>query len=157
MLYVTRIHQVIQDLQKRDANNELAKRLLNHDVTVHVVEQPFSDGQSYLYAASGISVNERVARRHAQKRRIRRKLKYSRMHRKSEREMHYGIAKQATRNTKKSPCGVSINWQWSNQETEVVVGARGIRQGKKPKSDQDYKNHDVSALSCFSNSVCTGQ
>jgi hypothetical protein len=45
------------------------------------------------------------------------------------------------RRKEKSPCGVSINWQWSNnKETEVVVGARGIRQGNKPKSDQDYMN-----------------
>ena len=40
-----------------------------------------------------------------------------------------------------SPCGISLNWQFFDPTfTELLVGARGIRQGKKPKSDQDYQN-----------------
>jgi tRNA-specific adenosine deaminase 1 len=37
-----------------------------------------------------------------------------------------------------SSCGMSINWQCCSQEQELVVGARGIQQGKKPKSNADY-------------------
>lgn len=42
--------------------------------------------------------------------------------------------------TKKiSPCGVSLNWQRQDSKSvEIVVGVRGIRQGKKPKSPEDY-------------------
>lgn len=40
-----------------------------------------------------------------------------------------------------SPCGISLNWQCCNATlTEMVVGARGLRQGKKPKSDRDYQD-----------------
>jgi hypothetical protein len=50
------------------------------------------------------------------------------------------------------PCGVSINWneadsRISNEKSrstcvqvEVLVGARGIQQGKRPKSPKDYEN-----------------
>jgi hypothetical protein len=34
-----------------------------------------------------------------------------------------------------SSCGMSIHWQQSDPTVELVVGARGIRQGKKPKSN----------------------
>ena len=52
------------------------------------------------------------------------------------------------RKKKISPCGVSMNWQQpafsqsepsSNTYVELVVGARGICQGKKPKSSNDFK------------------
>jgi hypothetical protein len=44
-----------------------------------------------------------------------------------------------------SPCGFALNWQQSSEpstnthQTEILVGARGIRQGKKPKSLEDYQ------------------
>jgi hypothetical protein len=39
-----------------------------------------------------------------------------------------------------SPCGFALNWQASDPTTtEQIVGARGIRQGKKPKSPEDYQ------------------
>jgi tRNA-specific adenosine deaminase 1 len=39
-----------------------------------------------------------------------------------------------------SPCGFALNWQQSEPtQTEILVGARGIRQGKKPKSIEDYQ------------------
>lgn len=38
-----------------------------------------------------------------------------------------------------SPCGISLQWQALDpSKTELIVGARGIRQGKKPKSNTDY-------------------
>lgn len=45
-----------------------------------------------------------------------------------------------------SPCGFSLNWQQSmgpstvsdKESVEITVGARGIKQGKKPKSPRDY-------------------
>jgi hypothetical protein len=40
---------------------------------------------------------------------------------------------------KLSPCGISLNWQCLDPNgTELIVGARGLCQGKKPKSNQDY-------------------
>jgi Adenosine-deaminase (editase) domain len=39
-----------------------------------------------------------------------------------------------------SACGLSVNWQNCDPDTvELVVGARGVRQGRKPKSDLDYE------------------
>jgi tRNA-specific adenosine deaminase 1 len=40
---------------------------------------------------------------------------------------------------KVSPCGVALNWNESDGEIELLVGGRGIRQGKKPKFTQDYE------------------
>jgi hypothetical protein len=37
-----------------------------------------------------------------------------------------------------SPCGVALNWNHIDNEIEVLVGAHGIRQGKKPKSSDYY-------------------
>ena len=37
-----------------------------------------------------------------------------------------------------SPSGLSLNWQQFQEEIEVTVGARGIRHGTKPKSDDDF-------------------
>ena len=41
-----------------------------------------------------------------------------------------------------SSCGFSIAWQQDShngcESTEILIGARGIRQGKKPKSNEDY-------------------
>ena len=40
---------------------------------------------------------------------------------------------------KVSPCGFALTWQQSDPKaTEMIVGARGIRQGKKPKTRDDY-------------------
>jgi tRNA-specific adenosine deaminase 1 len=39
-----------------------------------------------------------------------------------------------------SPAGVSVNWLHLDPEVELVIGARGIRQGKKPKSEQDFRS-----------------
>jgi hypothetical protein len=38
-----------------------------------------------------------------------------------------------------SPCGFCINWNCRDETTEVVVGARGVCQGKKPKSLEGYR------------------
>ena len=39
-----------------------------------------------------------------------------------------------------SPCGFALNWQQSDPTIiELLIGARGICQGKKPKSIQDYE------------------
>jgi hypothetical protein len=37
-----------------------------------------------------------------------------------------------------SPCGVALNWNQFDMEIEVLVGSRGVRQGRKPKSPNDY-------------------
>ena len=40
---------------------------------------------------------------------------------------------------KVSPCGFALNWQQSDPGvTEMIVGARGLCQGKKPKAPKDY-------------------
>ena len=39
-----------------------------------------------------------------------------------------------------SPCGFALNWQESDPTTtEQIVGTRGIHQGKRPKSPEDYQ------------------
>ena len=43
-----------------------------------------------------------------------------------------------TKRTKASPGGLSINWQVGDSDVELTVGARGIRNGKKPKTAADY-------------------
>jgi hypothetical protein len=48
--------------------------------------------------------------------------------------------REAETRTKVSPCGFALNWQQSNQNAvEIIVGIRGICQGKKPKSSADYR------------------
>ena len=38
-----------------------------------------------------------------------------------------------------SPCGMSLAWQQcEDSSTEMIVGSRGILQGKKPKSQEDH-------------------
>jgi hypothetical protein len=39
---------------------------------------------------------------------------------------------------KVSPCGFCLNWQIDGEGTEVLVGARGTKQGKKATGDADY-------------------
>jgi hypothetical protein len=46
--------------------------------------------------------------------------------------------KQLDKSKATSPCGVALNWNQIDNEIEVLVGARGICQGKKPKSLDDY-------------------
>jgi len=36
------------------------------------------------------------------------------------------------------PCGVSFNWN-QNEDIEIIVGARGIKHGKKPKTTKDIE------------------
>lgn len=39
-----------------------------------------------------------------------------------------------------SPCGLSVNWQCCDTKlVEILVGARGVLQGRKPKIDIDYE------------------
>ena len=47
-----------------------------------------------------------------------------------------------------SPCGMSIHWQHSDPTVELLIGVRGIRQGKKPKSPEDY--HALGSRLCRS-------
>jgi hypothetical protein len=44
--------------------------------------------------------------------------------------------KDTINNSKVSPCGMAINWN-QNEDIEVLVGARGILHGKKPKTPED--------------------
>mmetsp|Transcript_13373 Transcript_13373/g.27709 ORF Transcript_13373/g.27709 Transcript_13373/m.27709 type:complete len:451 (-) Transcript_13373:913-2265(-) len=37
------------------------------------------------------------------------------------------------------PTGFSINWSYVDDQVEITVGARGVRQGKKPKNEADYQ------------------
>lgn len=43
------------------------------------------------------------------------------------------------RNNNLSPAGLSINWQY-NEQVELTVGVRGIRQGKRPRAAHDYQS-----------------
>ena len=56
-----------------------------------------------------------------------------------------GILKQNEERPKKklktnnpTPCGFCLNWQHGSK-AEVLIGARGVKQGKKPKNPQDYQ------------------
>ncbi len=52
-----------------------------------------------------------------------------------------------------SPCGISLLWQCCDASLiELIVGARGIRQGKKPKSDL----HFMELASCVSRRAMVG-
>jgi len=47
-----------------------------------------------------------------------------------------GIGKNTIIDSKISPCGVAFNWN-QNEGIEVLVGARGLLHGKKPKTPED--------------------
>jgi len=56
---------------------------------------------------------------------------------------YHSVSKKRKRNEEGpgglSPCGISLNWlHLDATTTELIVGARGICQGKKPKADSDY-------------------
>ena len=48
------------------------------------------------------------------------------------------VRQDRIRNSKRSPCGMAINWN-QNEDAEVLVGARGILHGKKPKTPEEYE------------------
>ena len=50
------------------------------------------------------------------------------------------LSSGSSRNQKVSPCGFAMNWQCTDPDvTEILVGARGICQGKKPRTLSDYQ------------------
>ena len=97
--------------------------LQHHPVSVHIVDQVFLQGMSetkcaVVYNQPMKSPDQSVVRAEKSS------------NRKRKRNCH--IRKQA------SPCGFSLNWNAYDNTVEVVVGARGILQGKKPKSTDCY-------------------
>mmetsp|Transcript_40414 Transcript_40414/g.97548 ORF Transcript_40414/g.97548 Transcript_40414/m.97548 type:complete len:449 (-) Transcript_40414:621-1967(-) len=49
------------------------------------------------------------------------------------------LSSEAILNRKVSPCGFAMNWQCTDPDVaEILIGARGICQGKKPKTLEDY-------------------
>ena len=98
--------------------------LERHSVTVHVVDDVFPWGMANLKAAVQVQVQ---------------------VHRAPDVSTPASVGTKRTRDdsthcskTACSPCGFSINWNALDNSVEVVVGARGILQGKKPKSNADY-------------------
>ena len=61
------------------------------------------------------------------------------------------VRKQHEKKRKFPPTGFSINWIQTEPQAEVVIGARGVRQGKKPKSKEDY--HKLESRLCR-NQLC---
>jgi len=53
-------------------------------------------------------------------------------------ERDYGKNNNTMKARRVSPCGVAFNWN-QNEGIEVLVGARGIKHGKKPKTPQDIQ------------------
>jgi hypothetical protein len=125
-----RVQQVVEELQSRDDLSEehvdFVKHLSDHALSVHVVSERFPDGRQESSIVQGTEIAENDESKLAVNASKKRK-----------RESSDVVLPSETQKKRKSPCGVSVNWQLFT-ETEVVVGARGIRQGKKPKSDQDY-------------------
>lgn len=116
---------------------------------VHICEQPFERGKAFVQAARAslgvaaptnsdlTSLIDNINDESCQKRKL------EVIERESKRQ-RCSIGKRC------SPCGFSINWQQPVCSTaeyrisfrmEVTVGARGIKQGKKPKNLQDYQSH----------------
>ena len=128
-----RIRQVVNELQSRDLSEEqgdFVKQLSSHAVSVHVVKERFPDGR----AKSSISEPSLVAKSYKSKIVEMASSVETNATKKRKRESSVELPNK----NKKSACGVSMNWQTYSQETEIVVGARGIRRGKKPKSNQDF-------------------
>ena len=123
----TRVKQVVEELQSQNTEIGLVKRWSEHEITVHVVEPLFPDSKS--------SVGDDATCTDSKGDESKTMNGFSK---KRKRVDDGTLQNNKKPRTQKSPCGVGINWQASHAETEVVVGARGIQQGKKPKSDQDY-------------------
>jgi len=63
---------------------------------------------------------------------------------------------------KLSPTGVCLNWNMWDDTVELTIGARGIRQGKKPKTERDIlklasrlSRYDIWKISCSISSAET--
>lgn len=103
-------------------------------LTVHIVDQLFASGKAAM--SHNGRAKERAPRgepecQNPKKRKL-------------------GGNDTVTRTDVTSPCGFSLNWQMTEQHpTEMVVGIRGIRQGKKPKRSEDYRK--LSSRLCRAN------
>jgi len=128
-----RVCQVVTELRSRNAESEFVKRLKEHVLTVHVVEEQFPDGKS-----ESIAYDDSVRASTDMKDVDSKIVDNSTKKRKRDEDTVSQQNNKKQRRQQKSSCGVSINWQWSDGETEVLVGARGVQQGKKPKTDSDY-------------------
>lgn len=92
---------------------------------LHIVSQTFENGKAAMAPVStcaGTTTNHQIGHK-----------------RKREEEDGAANDQNVANSTKVSPCGMSLNWNQSSSDLEVVIGARGIKQGKKPKSGHDYK------------------
>jgi hypothetical protein len=94
---------------------------------VHLVAQSFESGKAVMALAASRAVtttNHHVGEK-----------------RKREDEDNEVINRRIIGNTPKvSPCGMSLNWNQSlPSDLEVVIGARGIKHGRRPKSVDDCK------------------
>ena len=125
-----RVQIVLDELgEVKDITENLAAfvcGLQQHPVSVHIVDQVFLQGMSETKSASVYDEQISISTPAEQS----------------------GVTTEKSSNTKRkrdcllrkqaSPCGFSLNWNAFDNTVEVVVGARGILQGKKPKSTAGY-------------------
>jgi hypothetical protein len=101
--------------------------------TVHIVRKVYESGKAAMVVAlkaKRFSGGKRKFSDCGQEK------KCSGENRKLERD--YGKNNSTMKARKVSPCGVAFNWN-QNEGIEVLVGARGIKHGKKPKTPQDIQ------------------
>lgn len=117
-------------------NNEMATKhggflrgLQQHSVTVHVVDDVFPLGMANQKSVVQVQVH------HAALDDISNPASVG-----TKRKRHDDSTRPSSgkKPALASPCGFSINWNALDKSVEVVVGARGIVQGKKPKSHDEY-------------------
>jgi len=132
----SRVEQALQILKSDGRNNTQTFLSWKPQIpTVHVVSNIFSFGKAAV-ACEAIP-NNRNNEKQSSPIVLGRKRK--RMDSNSD-DQDNNLINDETNNRKKvSPCGIALNWNNSDQKMELVVGARGIQQGKKPKSLKDYQ------------------
>ncbi|CAJ1947050.1 unnamed protein product [Cylindrotheca closterium] len=111
--YVAKTHDTSSKWQWKD-----------HIPSVHVVRSAFSSGKSALATTLGTPFTSRDEPS--------RPPPYKKTK----------LSSEASPNRKVSPCGFAMNWQCTDPNVpEILIGARGIRQGKKPsgKKLEEYQ------------------
>lgn len=120
-----RIKQVIVELNEKrertETNADFLMDLERHHISVHVVNAVFSSSMTNLKTA--VAAVEPRTDQSTDLSDI-----YSNRKRK----------RDHTSSTHVSPCGFCLNWNSMDSNVEVVVGARGVLQGKKAKSNADF-------------------
>lgn len=122
---LNRTNQVITELKENETFRQTKSKFLagleSHNKVVIVVDQVYESAKSQLVAPF-------------QKKAV----TTSSMTNENGKRIIIAADGNEKKSKKVSPCGFCLNWQLDGEKVEVLVGARGTKQGKKVMKDADF-------------------